>query len=767
VQIKQGQAANGWRAAGDDLHVIFSVESDNLTAKVTKSGSPNHTSAPAWSTASALASLSLATLQPVRPLFLESDEDIIITCDGGLTMTPLQNLAKQPKSANDAQFELVGAPVTVRQESESLEVLCATLSYQTVSERLELTGSQAHPLDIRTPQLHAVGDQFWINRADRTGGFIKGGRLTLMESSADEAGANELNIDWTDAVNLVFAAQRDETGATDFGALKGATFLGDVKVASADVQLASKTMEVGFAETGSGAQAEDRIDFIDAAGAVEVQGSGQDGRITSDRLRVAFQQNPAGKTVPSRMDATGNVAAIDPDQQTIWSDVLAVTFRAVTDEEAAASGRAGDSRGRNVDADTIVASGNVQVLMPDGARAFAETLNADARQEVAVLSSEADPGVMIVSGPTILQRGKRLEIRKSDGRATWPGAGEFIQMPEPIVATEPGRVSPPVIDIETTTAEVRARWTDSMVYDSRINDGAGAITLAGAVAAASTPTILEQSTMNSRELTLEFELQPGDATATQPATSQPDNQGAFGSGSRRLRRFISKGDAKLESHTWQKEDHSDVSRVFFVSGDQVEHDGLTLESQVRGPGKLLVRDERPDPAATTQPANPASPMSFSARGTTMFEWKSGLNMNRLDDQRMTIIMDGGVDIRHAAIDKTISTVTGDRLEAEVTKVASSDPSEDAAASLNLGGNFDLRKLRGIGRIYINTPTRDVRCDRFEYDYDTGLATLEADEGRTVTMTTSTTIQPIKARSIVWNIREDRIVATNVSTVGGR
>ena len=81
--------------------------------------------------------------------------------------------------------------------------------------------------------------------------------------------------------------------------------------------------------------------------------------------------------------------------------------------------------------------------------------------------------------------------------------------------------------------------------------------------------------------------------------------------------------------------------------------------------------------------------------------------------------------------------------------------------------MDLKKLRGIGRIYINTPTRDVQCDRFEYDYDTGLAMLEADEGRVVSVTTTATVQPIKARNVVWHIREDRIVATNVAGSGGR
>jgi hypothetical protein len=125
----------------------------------------------------------------------------------------------------------------------------------------------------------------------------------------------------------------------------------------------------------------------------------------------------------------------------------------------------------------------------------------------------------------------------------------------------------------------------------------------------------------------------------------------------------------------------------------------------------------------------------------------------------------GVEVRHRALDQTISTMTGERLEATVDRSAGDTQQRDAG--FDLGGSMDLRRIHAQGNVYVDSPTRDVDCDDFDYDYATGIARLAAAEGRVVTLITANNPHPVQAKLFIWNTIEDTVQAQKVSGSSGR
>jgi hypothetical protein len=262
---------------------------------------------------------------------------------------------------------------------------------------------------------------------------------------------------------------------------------------------------------------------------------------------------------------------------------------------------------------------------------------------------------------------------------------------------------------------------------------------------------------------------------------------------RKLRKLIAEGQATLESRTWLRADHTDKPRVFYLKSEHIEYDDLTLEATVPGAGELLVRDERAESPATQPQVGAAAGgvggrranLPFGARGTTLFRWKESLTMKRRlapqtpgSESRATpsslydIVMLGGIEVRHRALDQTLSTMTGDQLEATVNRIASLSRGDAAGAGgrdagFDLGGTMDLQRLRAFGAVYVDSPTRDVDCDEFDYDYATGLAQLLAHDDRVVTVMSPSNPHPVQARSFMWNLIDDTVQATRISGSTGR
>ena len=670
---------------------------------------------------------------------LPAPQDIYIRCRGGLTMVPVSDPAEYPASIDDARLQLTGRPVRLHDARRQTDATCDRLLYHARDRKLELIGSPDFPLRFDSPRGRGGGRLFWLRDTPggATGGFEGSGWLTAANETPDrppspvaeaafpppwpntppprpvapveadgkpaEAATplERLRIVWEKGVDLEFD-EPDQPGGTTH--LRRARFDGNVRVHS------------------------------------------EEGTIACDDLDLRLMTNDEGKSIPTTMTATGQVRAADPER-TIWADVLVVEFRerraaaAEPDEEGAYR----DPMGGDAEVERMTAEGDVQVLLANGARAFAQKLIGDVPGETIELLGS---NVVIAYDKMIIDRGRRVVLRRQTDTAHWDGPGQARFFSTPLETAAEGRIERPDVIGEP---DVRARWNTSMLYDNTFNEGAGSIDLRGEVDAKSEPSPLERNTVNADALTLEFVNVPradgGDEGHPPPAgaTLSPDNV------ERVLGRFIARGEAKLENRTWLTAEHVDKPRVFYIAGEHVEYDDQTGEALVVGAGELLIRDLTEDDAA-------GGSAPFGPKGTTLFRWKKKLHMTRGLDDRFDIVMAGEVEALHQGLDDETATLSCDRLEATVVRPGATGK----RGALDLEGPAKLKRLRAWDGVFIRTQTRDVDCDEFDYNATTGLAQVRARPGRRVSILTRGTAHPIHAQHALWNMSNDRVTITGGS-----
>jgi hypothetical protein len=168
-------------------------------------------------------------------------------------------------------------------------------------------------------------------------------------------------------------------------------------------------------------------------------------------------------------------------------------------------------------------------------------------------------------------------------------------------------------------------------------------------------------------------------------------------------------------------------------------------------------------------------ITFGQDGTTRFRWKRRMALERQYDDVFKITMDNGVEVLHAGTraDDTLS-MRCDVLEATVKRPLEPDAGGGAAGAatkddrgVDLGGPAELLGIKGTGGVFIRTPDQDVECGSFDYSVTTGVATLTAEEGRTVTIAVKGQPAPIRAQQVIWDLRNGRIQVLKASGTAGR
>jgi hypothetical protein len=639
------------------------------------------------------------------------------------------------------------------------------LEYRTLEQMFQVVGDKNHPLNIDSPQLLATADRLWVDRKENVGALEGEGWMIARDETTSSIetqlpprdNAKGIRVDWRDKVKLTFAeatANADSSGQSSGLKIRHATFVDDVRVSSPDLTMRADTMDVAMPSPTPDAKTKETrasLESIIASGNVHAQSVSDGGSIDCGTLHISFVRNLAERTVPQTMTATQSVAALDADQQWVWCEKLHVQF-----ETEVAVGQTASSPAVNVR--LLTATDQVQALLANGARAFADTLEADPIAETIALSGE---DVIVVTGSSIIHRGKRLEFHQKSNVATWPGPGEFVQFKQPIAESRAQPMARPVIaqiDAASNPRELVARWSDSMTYDAAFDDGAGQITLAGNVIAESDPTALQHNTLDAEELTLQF--------SRGAASTSPDQAASIADHSKRaLKLMIAKGAngefAKVESVTWEHVDHHDEPRIFYIAGSHIEYDDQQFEAFVRGAGEMLVRDPRQPDEATPAGTQPA----FSAKGTTSFRWTEQLVMKRADGNEFNVQMDGGIHVVHSAIDDSLTKISCRQLAAviERTNEAAAQKSE----TMDFGGAMEVKSLRGSGAVFIVSPTRDIDCAEFDYVNATGIANLIGPPDGSVAVISKGVATPLRARRVIWNMKTNTVTATDISGAVGR
>jgi lipopolysaccharide export system protein LptA len=810
---------------GDRLVATFAMGEGGLDASFASVSPVPASTMPL--TASSLISVSAMTYGPVRATRFDEPESAVVRVhfSGRLVMVPDPDAVVRMKSRADAEVvieSVSGDGITLADEGNDATGSCARLEYRTQSERIDLIGDDRHPLIIESPRFALEGGRFWMVRADGEGGLVGAGRMrfeddgamrvrSAFRSAADlyamgmktllaagpgaehavafaavsaigqddppaGTGSPRLEIVWEGGVDLDFDDLEDD------GRLEQARFRGDVKVASDNFKLGSDALVVEFAAGGDG----EAIERILATGGARVDRVGEIGSLEATSIDLALGRTEDGQTIPTAMVAEGEVEASDPGQ-TLWTNRLVVRFRPRAEDEndaSATTGITGELAGGDVGAveiTTVDAADGVQVRLEEGARVFADRLKGDGVNRT--LQLEGDD-VMVLRANVVADRLRDVQFDDVSRTVRGTGPGRFRYYDESVVPESKGRIDRPSPPTRTSLA---ATWSQSMLYNEAANQGGGRLDLEGDVRVRSTPDPMTSDRLDARRISLDLSNEVG---GVRPAGER--DQGLLGKdGGKKLDRLIARGEAVLESRTWNSAARRGDPRLFRVNGDHVEYTVASREALVDGPGGLLVHD----PVASSPKAErgAASTAGFGIDGTSRFRWARRMTMNREVDDRYLVIMERDVEVLHAGIDPADTlSMTADRFEvtierpqdraeadletpdgdspvadAEPSKVAEGTPDEIKkddqtqkkevmAAGVELGGPAELVRVRGIGRVFVRTPDHDIECQEFDYNVDTQIAMLRASPGRVVTVQSKGAATPIRAERVQWDLRTGRI-----------
>lgn len=825
VRIKDGVTST---ITGDEIVAVFSLESRGLddlafvpAAAVGQSAMLQRTlNAPA-----ALAILPLAFALSQEAAADSNGDSVTVTFGGKLVMLPANDPADQLATPDDIRFDVVGQRVEVLDGRSGSRILCSKLRYSVQDEYIEASGREGVPLSVTSSRMMLEGSRFTAALAKGEGRIDGAGRIAFgrgeprdgsrgisrafsrafstlevapgavadiarMLVSADQAAValvepptqefrfdpstQEIEITWKDGVDLRFLGDGDDAK------LSLARFGGGVNVFGRQFEMDANSLEVAFSPTDS-----EQIDAIIADGGTKVRRLGGAGSMAAGRLELFLQQDSKGDTIPRRLVAKHAVEARD-DRQTIWTEDLVVGFRekvpevgdgakkssrsvggARVDGQFGGSGQTGGDQLGGVDIDIVEARGGVQVLLKEGARVFAEELVGDAAKRKLRLTGE---NVAIVRTNIIADNLRDLRFDDASRSARSEGPGRFRAFKKPLSLGD-GRIERPTPEGGAT---LDASWSEALDY-SEVAESRGTLDIRGDVKVRSRPSPTTSDAIDAQSLLLELGLETG---AKQNAADAE----------RTLDHFIAKGGARLESRTWETAERVGDPRVFRVSGEHIEYDIRTREGLVVGDGVILVNVPKSAESKTVEKDRPAGGIALGVDGTTRFRWKRRMALERQYDDVFKITMESDVEMLHAGlrVDDSLS-MRCDVLEATVKRPEeskkplvsepsasgpeASGPDENGLAKnergVDLGGPAEMLGVKGKGHVFIRTPEQDIECGEFDYSVVTGVATLTAEEGRTVTIALKGQPAPIRAQQVVWDLRNGRIQISKVSGTGGR
>lgn len=216
VRIQQGDEGRGKTITGETLAIIFTFQSEGLAKAQTSSRSSHHRprNAALHSTGpsqgmplpDALIALTLASYEPqpdsahhaggtVAPP--PRDDDIYITCSGGLTIVPVTDPSDRLESARDARLEVTGRPVHLVDADKEAEAYCDHLVYSSLTKRAELIGSSSFPLSIHASQFEASSDRLSLTQIDGPGNLRQATFASNVKVDSEEGSiaCDELSID--------------------------------------------------------------------------------------------------------------------------------------------------------------------------------------------------------------------------------------------------------------------------------------------------------------------------------------------------------------------------------------------------------------------------------------------------------------------------------------------------------------------------------------------------------------------------------------------
>lgn len=693
-------------------------------------------------------------------------DSVVVSFGGRLELVPVTNQSEMLASRDEIRFEVSGQQVELVDGRSKTTVACSRLRYDVLEERVLAEGREGAPLVVTNARMRLEAGRFSAHLSQGIGRLEGPGRMAFSRGAAraaawleiapaatadiaralvssdpdaavlvvalprDHAIEEELAIQWAGGVDLRF------TGGSENTKLAGARFDRQVRVGGRQFDLDSEALEVMFSPDDA-----ERVDAIIADGGTRVQQRGASGAMRAERLELYLGANAKGDSVPTKLIARKGVDARDA-KQAILTDDLIVGFSERKSGGAVEGDPAMQSLG-DVEVDQVEAHGGVQVLLAGregaGARVFAQDLTGNAVERRVRLTGE---NVAIVRANIIADNLRDLRFDDATHTATSAGAGRLRAFKDALVAGDGVAQRPD--PTEPTTLD--GSWTDGLAY-SEPSPEKSVVEIKGSVAMRSRPSELATDALDAQSVVIGIGAEPAKKA---------------GGSERALESFLARGAARIESRAWMNAAHEGEPRVFRITGEHIEYDMRSRQGAVVGAGALFVNMP---PDAAKPAAAEAGPIRVGATGSTRFTWTKGMALERVVGEQFRIRMEDGVELLHAgANDSDSLSLRCAVLEALVSRPVAEG---DAKKGVDLGGPAELLGFKGSGGVFVRTPTQDLECGEIEYSVQTGIATLRAAEGRSVTVVFTDKPTPLQAKEIEWDLRNGRIEIKKPLVTGGR
>ena len=654
------------------------------------------------------------TTAPDTPRSTDLDPgDVLITWDGPLVVKPLND--DQPNPLTDDQLILaLSADERIEFDAPDRGVSghAKRLEYHATQGVLDLTSNPDDPIGIAVDQTGSIATT--AIRADLARGVVTIDAPGSM-TNAPAPGDPLAQIDWARRAEFTLHTQSD---GTIVQRLSDATFQGAVLASREDAVVSAESIVATLRPTGDPNTSLESITLDQGALRSD------EGSLAADDIAIGFTQDIANRSVnPSTLAAKGRVVGSSTQGRIETETLDALLARALS----------GEIRVRQA-----TATGPTDFLGENNTHAQGTRLAVNTETNTIVISgNNARAG----QGGSVI-RANQIQINTRRRSANVDGPGTFDH------------------DITTdgvpTGGHLRVAWSRSM----RFEDALGTIECTGDVEAISTPDAFTRDTLKAQRVEIELSPLPEADRIRDPfaeSDDAPERQLIVARAYGRARAGESPEPASVESRTYDPLDPDRAIGVLYLEGSEIiaHNQQQTLDVPSAGTMVILDRDDAPAPAAPddTSAITPGS----TGPGLTRMTWAGSLALDRLTGN--ATILDN-VAIRHKSLTTArVSDLIADRLDATFS-VAQESQTDDPMAM----GAVTLLRAHAMGRVRFIDADRTLLADDAIYDATNETLFASANDNRMVTLRDASEPTPVSARTLLWNLMNDRITIDAPSPV---
>ncbi|MEY4534900.1 MAG: hypothetical protein RLZZ246_1218 [Planctomycetota bacterium] len=490
-----------------------------------------------------------------------------------------------------------------------------------------------------------------------------------------------------------------------------------VRLSDRDRAASARSADIRFARGSDGKAQPRRAELRGGVTMVEGSRTVGAGDLDLDFVEV----DDAAQPVRARLR---NEVRISDDLQVLWSKEVDCTFGPVE----------GANGHQLVQAD---ASSGVQLQVKDGARVFADSLQADLVRRQALLRG---PGLQVVRGPVRVDQIASLRVDEKERSARVDGPGRAQGFESALLADALASAKAVAPKDPSLRKQFEATWQEQMAFQERDAEGA-LLELRGQVAVRAEPTIGEIDLCDARAVSVEF-LPRGTPDADVEAAGGKDL---------RVSRVVAVGGAQVQNQVWTMTDgrRTGEPRLVRLQGDRLEFDMVRSEVTVPGPGSVLVNN----PSAAG--ARAASFVGPGSEGVTRFRFAEGMQIRQVEGGLHRMSMRTNVEVAHAGPrEGDTFTLTCAALDAELSRPDAAAAAKDGA--MGFGGAAEIRTLKAGGAVFVRSSQFECECESFDYDAATQVAVMRAAPGRLIALVPAGQSTPTRAAAFRWDMAAGRL-----------